>query len=345
MRKEFFLFIFLSTILSSMILAQAVITSSSFPESGITLKYSIGTAKALLDLSGGREKVWDLSGILPEPASEITYSNIENIKEAALFRESNIAFAAATAPGDFTFLKFNNEMVEYLGFVSDFKGDLYVNKYTNPWIWYSLPLKFNNTFSDTYACHSRLMNNGDTIDYYSSGLYSYIVDGYGTLITPSKRIPNTLRVNATISGIDSAVFRNRRDSTNVIRHNTNKVSWLSAETGNYFELASTFDFKDFFFAESSNNDVSIASAAVNNLSLFPDPATTTISIDLRPIGKSQVELTLFNNFGNIIKVFHCDLSGTNSGNWNLSVQDLPAGMYYLRVTGSKKNWGAKFIKQ
>lgn len=345
MKKEILWVVFLMTIFSSLSFAQSIITSSSFPESGITLKYSIGSAKTPLELTGGREKIWDLSAISAEPASEITYSTIENINEAAMFRESNIAFDAATAPGDFTFLKSTNEVVEYLGFISNFNGDLYVAKYTDPWIWYSLPLKFNNTFSDTYACHSRLINNGDTIDYYSNGLYSYIVDGFGTLITPSKKIPNTLRINATISGIDSAVFRNRRDSTNVIRHTTNKVSWLSAETGNYFELASTFDFKDFFFAESSNKDVSIASIAINNLSLFPDPATTTISIDLRPIGKSQFELTLFNNFGNIIKVFHCDLSGTNSGNWNLSVQDLPAGMYYLRVTGSKKDWSAKFIKQ
>jgi hypothetical protein len=345
MKKRIFLFIFFSTIFISSNLAQSVITSSSFPENGITLKYSIGTAKTFLDLSGGREKIWDLSAISPEPASEITYSNIENINEAALFSESNIAFAPATAPGDFTFLKFNNEMVEYLGFVSDFKGDLYVAKYNDPWIWYSLPLKFNNTFSDTYACHSRLINGGDTIDYFSSGLYSYTVDGYGTLITPSKTIPNTLRVNATISGIDSAVYRNKKDSSSVIRHNTNKVSWLSSETGNYFELASTFDFKDFFFAESSNKNAGIASLRINNLSLFPDPAITAINIDLRPIGKGQVEITLFNNFGNIIKVFHCDLSGANSGNWNLPVQDLPAGLYYVRVKGSKQDWGAKFIKQ
>ena len=345
MEKSIFLLVYILGITSTFMNAQPIITASNFPENGMTLAYFIGSSKTILDLSGGRERTWDFSRILPEPVSEIGYSNVDNLKDAALFPESNVAFGSANTKSDFSFLKQTKDVVEYLGFVADYKGDLYVARYTDSWIWYSLPLKFNSTFKDTYACHSRLINIGDTIDYFSSGVYSYRVDGFGTVVTSTAKVPNALRVNAIISETDSAVFRNRNDSSSVTHNITNKVSWLSAESGHYSELVSTFDFKDFFFSETLQKEVGISSPAIKTLSIFPDPATTTINIDLRPIGENRAEVTVFNNLGNMVKIFHSDLYFANSGNWSIPVQDLPAGIYYLRIKGIENEWGAKFVKQ
>jgi hypothetical protein len=328
--------------------AQPVVTSSSFPKSGVVLKYSIGSTATPMVIKSGTDAIWDFSKIKFESESEIEYCDPNVAKETNKFPEGNIAFRAKPSSTNYTFLKINNEIVEYLGFVVAMENYTYEAIYNDPWIWYKLPLKYKDNFFDTYSVNTSMKVNGETIDYFFKGEYSYHVDGFGTLITPYKKIPNVLRITADIYESDSAIFRNHNDSISVNKNHFQKISWISSEPGNYFEIVSTFDSKDFFLAEKMTSPALGVRENVEKkpeMKIYPDPVENKLNVELNNISDSHFDILIINSLGEIIKRFEVNQSRNDLLRWNTTVSDLSPGMYHIQFRSEKNQWNGSFFKQ
>lgn len=88
-----------------------------------------------------------------------------------------------------------------------------------------------------------------------------------------------------------------------------------------------------------NNTTGIENVAVNNAySIYPNPASNMLNIDLNTLQGAQAEV--YNTTGQVVLAAPLQ-SGVNS----LYIADLPAGMYFLQLKGDNANGTIKFIKR
>ena len=86
-----------------------------------------------------------------------------------------------------------------------------------------------------------------------------------------------------------------------------------------------------------NNSSGIPVLNANTISVFPNPAKSSIFIQSDLFTGTQIPFTISDMSGKLIK------TGTLSGNTILSVEDLPAGFYLLKVETGSKNFTQKLI--
>jgi len=78
------------------------------------------------------------------------------------------------------------------------------------------------------------------------------------------------------------------------------------------------------------------------ISVSPNPTTDLINITTDEVGITQ-KIELFNNNG--ARVYSADVSGSNSQNHEISLGDLPAGVYFVNVHLFNGVKAFKVIKQ
>lgn len=80
-------------------------------------------------------------------------------------------------------------------------------------------------------------------------------------------------------------------------------------------------------------------STVQNLTLFPNPAQKSITIELE--NNSDFFYSIYNLFGKII----CTDKKANSHKTELNIEHLPQGIYLLKVLSGNQIFTAKFIKE
>lgn len=77
---------------------------------------------------------------------------------------------------------------------------------------------------------------------------------------------------------------------------------------------------------------------VDKLVLFPNPATSTLTVTMG--NNADVKVEIFSSSGVVVKSF--EMSG---GSREISVEELTGGLYYVRITGTKHTTVQSFVKQ
>jgi hypothetical protein len=78
--------------------------------------------------------------------------------------------------------------------------------------------------------------------------------------------------------------------------------------------------------------------------IYPNPCTDQVSIDISNIGTNNAELFIYDLKGDVVKKLSAS-SATVDFNWKFSVADLPDGMYAIRVVNEKKQWVSRLVKE
>lgn len=325
--------------------AQPVVTRGNFPVDGSVLNYYLGSSKSKMELPAGENQVWDLSELSPSFIDSVRYTDAAFTKNKSLFPASTIALEAPIGLGNFTYLNISGDEVEYLGFVTNDDNKV-VGKYSDTWLMYSLPLRYNDEGQDDFASTSKIITAGDTSDNYYSAHYTYSVDGYGTLITPFKSYENSLRIKSVITGRDSSVNYGLMDTTMVNYYTTEKISWISSESGNVFEQASTYNFSDFFLQESSSRILDIRTLVKkgSSLSVYPDPASSYITLACSGTGIDPIVVNIIGSLGIVEKTFSLSSGSMNNFKCDLKISDLRPGLYYVQMLGKGIEWKGGFVK-
>jgi hypothetical protein len=105
---------------------------------------------------------------------------------------------------------------------------------------------------------------------------------------------------------------------------------------NYYRLKQidydeTFEFSRIVSAV-INSDVSLFSVA----NIRPNPASDKLHIDIRSSGKADLNLTFVNNLGQPVKKSSSILQGSGKETLVIDIQDLPAGVYHVQISGQLK---------
>lgn len=186
--------------------AQQIITASDMPEDNDTARYSNVSPFTNIDFENtGTNYVWDFSNITATSQDFYEYKNAFEISLVFVPVFGLSAFGRKTSDGVtigpvnldnlYTFYESNSTSFKTIGRSLEISGIPAPAINTDDETIYKLPLKYGNTNSDNFELS--FPDVGVGILYTLSGTRSYVVDGWGTIITPYDTF-ECIRVKSTI---------------------------------------------------------------------------------------------------------------------------------------------------
>jgi hypothetical protein len=195
-----------------------------------------------------------------------------------------------------------------------------------------------------------------TANTYRTGSYEYLVDGYGTLITPAGNFPNTLRIKLRHVFTDSIVYTGVPMPTDIIQSFSTTYFWASTDAGDklyqFFigydttitdAVISTFKTVNFQkittgIAENIPNDVPAAL-------IYPNPATEFATLRITNPVSGLATLDLYNNNGQLVKSASVSMINNNFFEWRISLTDFAPGLYTVKISCKSQSWMTRILKQ
>ena len=80
------------------------------------------------------------------------------------------------------------------------------------------------------------------------------------------------------------------------------------------------------------NSVSVVENLSNEFSMYPNPAGNIAVVDFNMETGNDVEVSLVNAYGQVVKTFHNGYLGAGSQKVNLDLNNVTNGMYFVTVT-------------
>jgi len=119
---------------------------------------------------------------------------------------------------------------------------------------------------------------------------------------------------------------------NVASDNSISISWTLGET-----VISTFSSGGLTLTHGFQQKIIITTVEENILNpvkviIFPNPTSEGVSIEFDTPTDGEISLYLFDNQGKLMKTEQIEAATTNK---EIKMQDLPSGIYYLRLTKGK----------
>lgn len=228
----------------------------------------------------------------------------------------------------------NNTFTEY-GTKSEFSGFSSGVNYSDPIDHFTYPLSYQNTGSDTYSGSVFGIGSSNSI----SGTQSYVVDGWGTIITPYGNFENVLRITHT--SIETL------QSTLTILTNRTQTSWYSPDYPiPVMIIASDFSSAMGMPLDSSQTMTAMVSytpasttgladrANQNALTIYPNPAADQITVKVDGLPQNSF-LKIYAANGKLSKEVNMN------GNEKIDVSMLPPGIYIAIMLADGKKYAQK----
>lgn len=271
--------------------------------------------------ASGAGQTWDLSSMSPASTATQTGVTPSATPNGASFPNANVAFNSAGAYG---YYKTSSASWQFYGAVS---GGGTVISYSNPEDLLRFPFSYSNTYTDTWAT-----TFVSTYTFYRTGSTTVTADGYGTLTTLVGTFNNVLRVH---------FVQNYQDSTDfgfgpyIITYQNDQYMWFL--NANHYPIASvltmTIDGSPTTAGYYLNGVVGMEERSNDMIShtVFPNPASENLNININLISNQKVEINLYNSIGSLVeKSISADgLQGDNL--YKIDIQDLPQGIYFAEV--------------
>src|SRR5690554_123846 len=166
--------------------------------------------------ASGANVIWDFSDQSAGESTENSVMLAGDVEGSEDFPDATMAWVVNIS--DFimaSYFGFDNNTFTSFGTKSMFNGISSGVVYSDPANNFTYPLEYLNTGDDTYE--GAILGLGDSL----WGSQSYIVDGWGTVITPFGTYPNVLRVTET--SVETI------QSTLTVNTTRTKTSWYSPE--------------------------------------------------------------------------------------------------------------------
>lgn len=212
--------------------------------------------------------------------------------------------------------------------------------YSNPEDFLHYPFTMGNSYTDTWATTFTLSTSGVTNTTYRNGTDSVTADGYGTLTTPDGTFANVLRVHfvqnyhdsTVITGFPTAYLGDYRNDEYMWYLNGNhsaiaSVSALHSVTS--FTNSMTYSAN---YLQGVVVGIEQQSAISNSLSLFPNPASSVLNIELNLSEDQKADIKIINSLGQQVNAL-TNMQGVQGSNrFKVNVDGLPEGIYFAQVS-------------
>ncbi len=307
--------------------SQPIITSSTNMLMVGDITYSVYGDTNIVEGNSGANQNWNFGSIASSGSPFIT----KYISPVGTPYESNFPIANLCAQltnggvTSYQYYKTDSSNISYYGFASP--SLIYLQ--SDPIIQNHFPITYNSIFSDSFAAHYTT----NSIDVYRIGSSTLIVDGYGSLTTPTGIYQNVLRVKSVQNYIDT--FMN---STTLIGTGAALITsyyWVSAVTKS--ELLFVYYANSIALGQSNYSKMVVYYPGIVNgvselnnqlkFSLFPNPATNNIKLSTT----ANTSITQINLADILGKNYMLNYKKENN-DFIVDVSELPTGMYFLQAT-------------
>jgi len=192
--------------------AQITITQTSMPAANDTIRYStVPPAGLSLNIQQkGPSQSWDYSKLVANRQDIYRYASA-NSTPYLLYFFNQIGLKTADSLGAgpvmlkniYSFYTKNSTVFKQEGIGYSFQGIPLAAQNKDDDEIYQFPLKYGDSDVSTY--NFRFVIPGNILTFVQSGVRTNVVDGWGSIVTPYKTYPNTLRVKTFVNGTDSLI--------------------------------------------------------------------------------------------------------------------------------------------
>jgi len=165
----------------------------------------------------------------------------------------------------------------------------------------------------------------------SANLYNYTTNNYQEVIVKTDANGNS-GCDSNITVIDSLITPS---STTTLVINVTSGGSLS----NISAVASSVNVTDSVLCSATVGIIEIKKTN-DKISIYPNPASTLITIELKTKNITQASIAIYNMLGEC--VYKQTTSSTNS---QINIADLNAGIYTIEITNANQNIVKRFVKQ
>jgi hypothetical protein len=332
MKKLYILF--LLTFGGGIINAQITLTNSDMPVIGTSFLYAQDTTRTTSPGSSGANQSWDLSTLKNQSIDTVAVLSASGTPAASKFPMSSFVFSASNAytahTKQWTYYYITANALELLGFYQSGNS----TSYSPPETGLLLPSTYNSTFTIdpvNSLVFSYPVPPYDSLKIQSTGHLVSLVDGYGSLTTPSKTYPNTLRIKNKNNSIDSTFRRNKISGIWTLKSVGSGVdssyNWYANGIGN--AVAQINAGYGSYLLSSPVTGINTSSSNNNMLEIAPNPFNKQTSVSLQLNAKAKVQMILYNALGQTVS--NVENANLESGNYKYDINVSDKGIYFLRI--------------
>ena len=320
--------------------AQITVGKSQMPAMNDTIRYSQSSIiNVQTNISKKGSNSWDFSSLSPVSQDIYSYKNsLQTPYAFYFFNKVGLKTADSFGAGPimlkniYSFYNSSNTDFKALGLGYSFSGIPLAANYIDEDVIYKFPLTYGDSTTDDFNFLFSLPS-GNLFSLRQKGSRTNIVDAYGSITTPYKTYPNTIRVKTIINEIDSL-----KTQFGAIPFPRNQViyKWLSLDekipvleiTGNVTAgvfIATQIRYRDQYSKTASSNLIR-SNFTVNKTLGRSNTDTFTFTTTTTPLaGQSNWQFTPSTfNFVN----------GTSASNANPQVVFTANGKYTVKLTST-----------
>lgn len=305
--------------------AQPVITAADAPSIGQQFTYN-GDGLYVALPAGGANQTWDFSGSAGSPGNTLAVIAASAGMGASAFPNADVALAAS---GFEEFIGITAAGLEHMG---QYIGSDNV-VYTDPELYMQLPCTYGQTWTDDFV--GNWAGGANTF----TGNTTSSASGFGTLILPSGTFVNVLRIDRTLTRVESNGFTYVVTSNFFYRPGTGY--FLASNEVSELYLGNTLitTTEELTYLDASSIGINESTSATIGLQLVPMPAFDHVSLVFGTKGASRVEV--FDSKGQLMIVESMGTLAPGVHRYDLDVSGLGAGMYNVRVTNANGDQGTQ----
>lgn len=322
--KKFLLSTFGLLVFSLIASAQTINIGDMTPQIGLV--YSQGNGDYISPGASGANQTWDLSGMNNNETFTTTISNPSGLSGAENFPNATFA-SVIQGQESIGYSAVVNNRIEIVGLYTP----NVTMTYPNPQTQIQFPLSYQSTYSDTYERNADL---GSGISNQEVGGSSTVVDGYGTLITPTGTYTEVLRLKQNVESDLNTIMNGSVISTIPFTSET----YIFVKAGFVTPLASvgtsgfsgqTEEFAVYYMSSTVGlENLSL----IKELTVFPVPVVTDFTLRMEVETASEVGFNLFSVDGRMVAQFGTEFlpKGENTRSFAIPTS-VASGVYLLQI--------------
>jgi Secretion system C-terminal sorting domain len=336
--KKFTLFCFCSLLaLGTSLKAQSISNYVAFVPGDSFTTQPIDTTGQTPGPSGAGQ-TWNFGSVSPTgPVNVTTYTYPDSVPGFTTFPGSTVAIPGGVA----NFYKLSSSQLEYLGAKQPSTvGDMI---YSNTEVTMVYPITSTTSNTDVFVGRQNFPGGG-THFLSRNGTVSVTADGTGTIITPAGTFSNVIRVYTIEDYIDTEHVG--AVSLTPKHYHTDKYTWYREGNRGFvyqfatltFPIAGTTTTTRIIEYKTNVTRVGISEVASNNeVSVYPNPASESMTVAITTSASEKVSLSLQNMAGQVVYQLN-DLNLQSGKNIiPIEVKGFPVGQYIVNINGANIN--------
>lgn len=346
-------------LLSVNALAQPTLTQANEAALGSAFTYIYVDTSNVNPGNGGINQTWNFSSVISSGLSQVdSWVDPGSTPYAANYPTATLVQSVNNGTGNniYQYHKLTSSATEVLGIASNLTGNPSIMIYSNPEIVRQIPATYNSTVNDSYSGSATVSVGPLTATTYRNGTYQYLVDGYGTLITPVGSYPSTLRFKVRQIFTDSIVYTGSPLPPQILNHFSTTYFWASCSAGDKLyqfhigydtlitSTGTTYE-KSVSYLESMTGLQEQGVFGISYAGVYPNPVSGTAHVKISNALGGDGLLVLYNAEGKEVMQYNTVIQPSDYFTWEFSTYELPAGIYLARITCGDQQWLAKIMRE